>query len=370
MVPSLSVRPEPLLSGEDRRPGAIAVRALLRVASIGYGAATAVRNALYDRDVFTAARVDARVVSVGNITAGGTGKTPVVAALAREYGAAGARVAILTRGYRSRASGDRAVLLVSDGRGALCAREAAGDEPWLLAERAPAAAVVLCPDRIAAARYAIRELGATVCLLDDGFQHRRLARDEDWVLVDALAPWGYRALLPRGLLRESLSSLERATTLAITRADQAENLEDIEVELRRYNATAPVVYVTFEPARLRAWPTGTDADLSILRGMRVFALSGIGNPEAFERTLRGCGADVPAPRRFPDHYAYTDTDLADAGAQVERERLDGMVTTEKDAVRLRGITPPECPLWVLGIDARFARSRAELSARSSAATQR
>ncbi len=356
MGPRLRQQYARVLAGTDRSRRAGVLRAALRAASWGYGAGVAVRNGLYDAGLRPVVPVDARVISIGNITAGGTGKTPVTIALAHQYAAAGERVAILTRGYAA-APSTEAVHVVSDGEAVRWSSEQAGDEAWLLAERAPQAAVLRCADRVAGARYAITHFGATVLLLDDGFQHRRLARDEDWVLVDASDPWGSGALLPRGLLREPRRALRRATTLVISRADHASDLDVLEGELRRYNGDAPIQWATYEPQRLQAWPAGEALPLETLQQARVLVLSGIGNPAAFEETVRTLGAQTVLVRRFPDHHAYLPCDLEATHDFVRSEGLVAVVTTEKDAVRLARLPAPPFPLWVLGVDARLHTTR-------------
>lgn len=323
------------------------------MASWAYGGGVAVRNALFDAGALRVHRADVRVVSVGNLTAGGTGKTPVTIALAQAYANLGERVAILTRGYAAAASRSREVIVVADGTGTRWTSVEAGDEPQLLAERAPRAVVLLCADRAAAARVATTKFGATLLLVDDGFQHRRLARDEDWVLVDALDPWGYGALLPRGLLREPVRALRRATTVVISRADQATAVTDIEAVVQRYSPEATVRWATHEPARLWQWPGRESLPLETLRGRRLLAMSGIGNPQAFETTVRNLGTATVLARRFPDHHAFKPCDLEAADLFVRSEGLDAAITTEKDAMRLGTLPAPRCPLWVLGIDAHL-----------------
>ena len=357
MTPGRRERRERVMSGADRSPAAHVVRSGLRMVALAYEATVRARNAAYDTGLFSATQVDAHVISVGNLTAGGTGKTPVAVALANERCGRGERVAILTRGYGAAGSVADRVLVVSDGAGARCSPEQAGDEPWLLAELADRAAVLLCPDRVAAARYAVDTLNAATLILDDGFQHRRLARDEEWVLVDALEPWGHGALLPRGLLREPLSSLRRATTVVISRADQAPDVAQVEETVRRHNPGACLVWAVHAPVRLRSALDADPLPLSALQGTRVCALSGIGNPAAFEHTVRSLGADVACACRYEDHHRFTARDLADLGRLQADKALDGVVTTEKDAVRLAPLGAPPFPVWVLGVDATLLQER-------------
>jgi tetraacyldisaccharide 4'-kinase len=259
---------------------------------------------------------------VGNLTAGGTGKTPMVAWVVGELSRRGLRPGIVSRGYGARTEGG------------------ASDEAQLLAEALPQVPHELAADRATGAR-ALLERGCDVVVLDDGFQHRRLARDLDLVLVDATRPWGLpppsgggeavRALLPRGLLREPPAALSRAHAAVLTRADQIERqaLERLQAELARLAPGLPVALAEHRPRGLRALEGGAVEEVGRLAGERVELVSGIGNPEAFERSVRDLGAEVVAHRRFGDHHAYVASDLDGLGAGGAR-----LVTTSKDAVKL------------------------------------
>ena len=273
------------------------------------------------------------VVSVGNLTAGGTGKTPFVEYVARFYRNLGYRVAILSRGY--------------GGRGGR------NDEALVLEENLPDVPHLQGADRVALARTAVAERKSEVLVLDDGFQHRRLARDVDVVLIDATTPWGHGYLLPRGLLREPPSSLRRADVIAMTRCDQVP-AEQRERLLRTIDRIAPhklLVETTHRPVELRN-SDGEKAPLELLReGPAAFC--GIGNPEAFRRTLLDLGARLEDFRSYPDHHAYSGADVEELHHWAGRlPSGTPIVTTQKDAVKLRLSRLGDRPLWWLRIRLR------------------
>jgi tetraacyldisaccharide 4'-kinase len=278
-------------------------------------------------------RVDARVVSFGNITAGGTGKTPAVIERARLETAAGHRVAILTRGY---GTGDTSVIAVGpDERNCSQLVKIIGDEPALIRRRVPGVAVVKGADRVAGARMAMEEFQCDVLLLDDGFQYVLLERDENIVLIDATNPFGNGHLIPRGILREPLSALSRATQVMLTRCDQARELGPLLDTIARYAPGVPVRKTRHVPVGLWRVADNMPMPLSQLAGREVTAACAIGNPESFYATLERLGAKVVERRAYRDHAHFE----VGAGRPV--------VVTEKDAVRLS--TAPE-NVWALAVE--------------------
>ncbi len=330
------MRPDDRLA---RRGGAVE---LLRVPAALFGAAARLRGALYDRGWLPVHELAVPVVCVGNLTAGGTGKTPMVAWLVGELSRRGRIVGLLSRGYGSGGVGTN-------------------DEALELARRFPDVPHVQDPDRPAGGQRLV-ELGVDVVVMDDGFQHRRLARELDLVLVDATRPWGLprppgggapvRAHLPRGLLREAPTALSRAAAVVITRSDQVEPAE-LAALREELVTTAPglaVVEAVHAPA---AWRVGDEErDPAGLSGVAVDLFSGIGNPDAFERTVRALGANVCEHRRFPDHHAYAPGDLDGLGSAGRT-----LLTTAKDAVKC---TSPE--VTVLEVAVRMERGGAVLEA--------
>ncbi len=268
---------------------------------------------------------------VGNLTVGGTGKTPFVEHVAGFYRRRDVRVAVLSRGYG--------------------AETGPNDEALVLEENLPDVPHLQGKDRVALARAAIEELESELLVLDDGFQHRRLCRDLDLVLIDATAPWGYGRLLPRGLLREPVSGLRRAHLIALTRCDQVNAADKVRIrcEVKRLAPGTPVIETTHRPVEL----TGSDGakePLERLRGRPVAAFCGVGNPESFRRTLSDCGANIVAFRPYLDHHAYTRADVDDLRAWARGLPSDcHVVVTQKDLVKLRLTRLGDVPLWALRI---------------------
>lgn len=302
-----------------------------------YAAAVWIRCAAYRRGVSRSHRLPVPVVSVGNLTFGGTGKTPTVIALARDLARRGRRPAVLTRGYGRRDK--TSLVLIGPDTG--FTPERAGDEPLEMAERLPGVPIVVDPDRAHGGREAVRH-GADILLLDDGFQHLAVARDLDLVLVDAGDPWGGGHLPPLGRLREPVSALRRASAVVVSKleADDDGALERIRQRVQRLAPAVPVFATRLVASRLRT--PGGQRPLSSLDGRRVLAFAGLGRPGGFEQLLERSGARIIARRWFADHHAYTQSELAALSDRAKR--LDAtLVTTAKDAVKL----PADMPIWVV-----------------------
>lgn len=309
----------------------------LALAPLGmlYGAATRARLRLYRAGLLRTERVGAPVVSVGNLTTGGTGKTPLVEWVARALAGEGLRACVLTRGYGRADEGRRVV--ASDGRRVLAGVAECGDEPRLLAESLLGAASVVCDrDRVAAARWALAGLGAEAFVLDDGFQHLRIARDLDIVTVDATAPWGGGHLLPRGRLREPARGLGRADCVVITRADLAADLETLRAEVAHLcGGRAAVISSRVRTRGLTPLGGGESAGGPAVVN-RVGAFCAVGNPRAFFEHLRREGFELRHARAFPDHHAYTPAEVESFAREAARRGAEVLLTTAKDAVKLRG----------------------------------
>jgi tetraacyldisaccharide 4'-kinase len=291
-----------------------------------------------------------RVVSIGNITTGGTGKTPAAIALAEEAKRRGLHPVILTRGYRGKAKGP---CFVTRGEGPLLSAEEAGDEPVLMAERLAGVPVVKGGDRYEAGCYALQKLDlrnierdALVFILDDGFQHWPLRRDKDIVLVDAVKPFGNGSLLPFGRLREPLRSLGRADIIVLSRADgsgasgQGGSVDALVKEIRRYNATAPVFPAAHKPLSCRL-KSGEKKPPEWLSGKKVFGLCAIGNPLSFRKTVLSLGAQFLGCSIFRDHHRYRPSDVANVVRNAGRCGAEWIVTTEKDIIKLRNLGLPD-----------------------------
>jgi tetraacyldisaccharide 4'-kinase len=346
------------------RPGlaAAVLAGPLRLAEALFRAAAALRGALYDAGLLRAARAGAPVVSVGNLAVGGAGKTPVAIAVARRLIARGRTVAVLSRGYGAVRSDAR---VVSDGRAILLDAAAGGDEPVLVARRLPGARVVCGPRRVDLARLAVQALGADALLLDDGFQHRALARDLDVVVLDAANPFGNGRLLPAGPNREPRGALGRAGLVWLSRADQADPVALAAArELAREATGREPVESRHAPVDVLDGALGRAYGLGELRGRRVLLLAGIARPAGFRRTLAALGAEVAAERVFPDHHRFSAGDLARALHAADAARCELVVTTEKDAVRLPSEAAADAR--VRALDAVFANSTSTARTTTSA----
>ncbi len=330
-----------------RRTGLIAgcVRAILLLATPAYRAIVAGRNRLFDTGLKQTHRVGAPVISVGNLTTGGTGKTPVVAWVAELLRSRRTRVCLVSRGYRALDAGGN-------------------DELRVLQQLCPGVPHVQNRDRVAAAREAIETHRAEVLVLDDGFQHRRLHRDVDIVLIDATNPWGYGYLLPRGLLREPRSALRRADVVVLTRVDQvdAEALGTLREDVRR-ETHAPLAEVAFRPTHLRSL-TGETASVESLVDERLLAFCGIGNPDGFRRTLDDVGLSLgdDAFVPFTDHHHYTQAECQQLVERARAQSATALVTTQKDLVKLDPVWCSELPVWAVVIGAEVVAGREELEA--------
>ncbi len=353
-----------LLSGRRRDVGARLLRGGLHLASFGYGAAMRLRNFAYDREWLRVTKVDAPVISLGNITTGGTGKTPLAAWLANWLGEQGRVPGLLSRGYRALgdSSGRR-----EDGQAGGLPYVAANDEKLVLDRLCPGVPHLQQRDRVASARRLVEESRCDMLILDDGFQHRRLHRDLDIVLIDALQPWGYGHVLPRGLLREPLAGLKRADLIVLTRADQVtpEQRRAVLDQLARVRGTDDAVQVAFVPQRLIALSAEASNEqplaLEAVRGRRAFAFCGIGNPQGFARTVASLvdvgEFDPGLLRVFPDHHHYTERDLADVASAAKAARAEIVLTTMKDFVKLRPEIWDGLPLYAIEIGVEFLAGR-------------
>jgi tetraacyldisaccharide 4'-kinase len=331
-----------VISGAERGWTAGAIRCGLSALTPFYRIAVSTRNRLFDLGTKRAHRVGVPVVSIGNLTTGGTGKTPIVAWLAGWLQQHGKTPCIVSRGYQA-------------------LQDRTNDEYRVLEQLCPGVPHLQSRDRVAAARAAVEQHRPDVIILDDGFQHRRLHRDLDIVLVDALNAWGYGRLLPRGLLREPTSSLRRADAVVITRADQvdAAALTKLQDEIVRLTA-APVAEMAFRPQHLLT-SDGRTAELTSLAGQKLLGFCGIGNPQGFGRTLTAAGLpDVPL-EAFPDHHHYTAEDLRRLTELASAQQAATLVTTQKDLVKLEPQWLIEVPVWavVIGVDLRSGRDALE-----------
>jgi tetraacyldisaccharide 4'-kinase len=319
--------------------------------------AAAARGALYDAGVLRSTRAGVPVISVGNLAVGGAGKTPAVLVIAGRLLASGRRPAVLSRGYGASRGDDRTV---ADGERVILDASQGGDEPVMLARRLPGLRVLCGPDRASLAGKAVA-LGADVLLLDDGFQHRRLRRDLDVVVLDAGNPWGNGHCLPRGPNREPPSALGRAGLVWLGHVDRAppEALEPLRLLARRFTGRAPVES-RHAPRDLADGRLLRFFPLEALAGRRVGLLTGVARPGSVRRTVEGLGAEVVEAYPFPDHHRFTEGEVAHALEAASRAGATQLVTTEKDAVRLPVALAGDDRLRVVRIDAEIVAGETEL----------
>ena len=335
-----------------------------------YERAVQTRLGLYRRRLLRAQELGCPVVSIGNLTVGGTGKTPVAEMLARELQIRGRRVAILSRGYksvprpfmqqlRSRLSKNLDLFpprIVSDGDQVLLDSRRAGDEPHMLAKNLPGVCVLVDKDRVKSGLHALRHFDSDLLLLDDGLQYQRLRHRLDIVLVDRQSPFGNEHLLPRGTLREPPGNLRRASYIIVTRCG-AEPDDQLLARLRRLNRTAAIIECNHAPRHWEDIRTGAKFPLDHLRGRHVGAMSGIARPESFEEGVRELGAIVEVTKAFADHHRFTKKEILRFLEWCDRRSLDALVTTEKDAVRFPEIDNPPVPMLFLRVEIEILRGR-------------
>lgn len=332
-----------IVSGQRRGIVSAAVRGVLAAAEPIYGAVIARKNRQYDNGSRTITRAGVPVISVGNLTVGGTGKTPFVVWLAKWFQQQHIKVVLISRGYGQRSGPN--------------------DEAREIAASLPAVPHVQNPDRVQAAQQAIAEHGAEVLILDDAFQHRRIARDLDIVLIDALQPFGYGRLLPRGLLREPVANLARAHVVALSRADavSAERREELRGTVQKLAPQAAWLELVHQPVALIEH-TGQSEPLSEWQSKKIAAFAGIGNPSGFEHTLATCGLNVAAFRALADHQEYTPAVVESLVAWLSSTKeIEAAICTHKDLVKLPQATLGDVQLRALQIALQITRGEQELT---------
>ena len=339
--------------GADQdQPAAVNVfLALLKGISLVFSAVVSLRYFLYGIGLLRRYPLGIQVISIGNVTAGGTGKTPVTEIFARTLAAEGRKVAILSRGYRRKEAPlwqrlftqvVEPPLVVSDGKHVLLDSEKGGDEPYMLASNLPGVAVVVDRNRVKAGRYAIKRLGCDTIILDDGFQYQKLKHSIEVVLVDSTNPFGNGNMLPRGILREPARHLKRADIIFLTKCRG--DVTAVREEIRKYNTTAEIVECNHTPKVLKDVWSREEYPLSWLNGKTTCTLSGIASPKGFENSLRHLGAKVVWCERYADHHRYDSSEILYALNRTADMGADALVTTEKDAVRFPRFetTPVRC----------------------------
>jgi tetraacyldisaccharide 4'-kinase len=326
------------------RRSSLFLGAALYVLSLLYRTGIGFRRALYKLGILRTRNLPFTVISIGNITLGGTGKTPMVIAVARLFAESQRRPAVVSRGYGRRNESE--TVIISDGSAVLADARSGGDEPVLISSRLAGVPVVADRQRRRGAQVVVEKFGVGTVILDDGFQHVQLKRDLDIVLVDAAEPFGNGKLFPAGVLREPVDALKRAHAVVITRADSG-SLEALKKRIAAVS-DARVFTSVHRPVDLVNCRDSGFKPLSILRGERVCAFSGIARPASFFALLKTLGAVIVADRSYPDHHAYSSSDLAEVYKMSADNQAGMIVTTEKDAVRLRDRRPEG--IWALRIE--------------------
>ena len=355
-----------VIFGRARGFGPFMMRVLLRGLSWLYRFGVKVRLRLFREGWKSQSSLGTMVVSIGNITVGGTGKTPVVEKFARELTARGRKVAILSRGYKSAdleepqewqnpETGEVSMSppkVVSDGREILLDAKYAGDEPYMLAKNLPGVSVVVDKDRVRGGRFAVKELGVDTLLLDDGLQYLKLEHSIDVVLVDQNAPFGNHYILPRGTLREPPSNLCRADYIFLTKCD-GKPLDPLVKKIRKHNKEAELMECAHGPKHIQGVFHDEVLPLEFLKGKYIGAISGIAQPKSFDGLLKKLGGKVLFHTTFADHHAFTARDIAPFMNRCINRGVDLIVTTEKDAVRFPVPEEKEVPIYFLRIEVKI-----------------
>jgi tetraacyldisaccharide 4'-kinase len=352
----------------EKRQGKSAklVRGFLHALSRAYGAIIKARRFLYNVRILRDSTLGVQVIAVGNLTVGGTGKTPVVEKFASALRDQGRSVAILSRGYRSKPQPIHKLFInkillredttpprvVSDGKSLLLDSEMAGDEPYMLASNLKDVIVLVDKDRVKSGRYAIEKYGCDTLLLDDGFQYWKLkGRRHDVVLVDRQSPFGNERLLPRGTLREPPSHLARAQWIFITKSDG--KTEELRRRIADINPSAGIIECIHQPLYLEDVFTGNRIGLEFFKGRKVSALSGIAQPESFEESLVQLGAELVYSRKFADHHRFTQLEVIKVINRSKKKLAEAIITTQKDAVRFPKIDRRDLPIYFMRVEIKI-----------------
>lgn len=342
---------------EQGLPPALALG--LSAVTAGYRGLLEVRDRLYGWGVLKSRRLPCPVISIGNLTLGGSGKTPAAELAVRTLHELGVSPAVVSRGYGRRSTGLR---VVADQKGLRVDPYEAGDEPFLLARRLPGVPVVVGENRYEAGRHCLEAFGVGALVLDDAFQHRTLEKNLEIVLVAGELPWGNGHLFPRGPLREPVSALGRADLVMVV-GGEPDGRVLIEKAVRRHNPMAPIVAAEYRPVECfqvrDPTPYGSGHALGALRGRRLLAFAGIARPDSFRRTAERSGIRLTGLVEFADHHWYTDEDLAALARQAESAGAEGLVTTEKDYVRLSAVALQTLPIWIVSVRLEITQGEAQ-----------
>jgi tetraacyldisaccharide 4'-kinase len=347
-----------ILEEERRSLWVTFLRFLATLAAWFYDKTVALRNLLFDQGVLKIYRLSCPVISVGNLALGGTGKTPMVGWLARFFSQEGYRVGIVSRGYGGAES--RRVTIVSDGENVLADQAISGDEPLMLARQLSGVPVLCSTKRVKAGKAAIEKFDCNVLILDDGFQHRYLARDLDVVMLDSRDPYGSDRVFPRGKMREKAEALARAHVLVLSHFDGSEGAEKHSDKLRREWPDKTIVTAIYRPIRIFSAADHRERPPNSLMGSRLAAFAGISQPDDFFQSIHNLGGRLVYTAPLPDHYPLTSDLLASLALDASRFKPEFWLTTEKDWVRLPKLVPQGMELWVMAMEIDFQGDEAPL----------
>ena len=335
---------------------------ILNILSIVFSQIIKIRYFLYDKRLLKNSPLGCLVIVVGNITVGGTGKTPVVEKLAKTLQQNGRKVGIISRGYKSKnESLSRKILrfvtngavtppkIVSDGKNVLLSSKLAGDEPYMLANNLPGVIVICDKNRVKAGYFAIKDFGCDTLVLDDGFQYLKLRGSLNICLVDSTNPFGNERLLPRGILREPLHRLSKADYILITKTKKIQQCEELHQTIRIHNSLARIIYCKHTPRFLVDIKSEEEKNLDFIKEKKVAVFSGIAYPESFEGTIKEQGAEIIYAKRFLDHHRFSAGEIKTVFMEAFDTGAEMILTTEKDAVRLPKISP-KIPLYYLRLE--------------------
>ena len=352
-----------VILGKRTGKRAALLRAFLAMLSWLYRGIVQLRLWLYRNRVFRERQLGCLVISIGNLTVGGTGKTPVVEKFARALQSGGRRVAILSRGYKSKkppllkrlinrfgSEQEFVPRIVSDGRQLLLDSRLSGDEPYMLASNLKDVIVLVDKDRVKSGIYAIEKMGCDTLLLDDGLQYLRLKHRLDIVLVDRQAPFGNDHMLPRGTLREPPPNLRRASYIFITKSAPDADNTDLVARIRRYNRTAEIIECSHRPQYLQHVYNGSQLPLEFLKGRSIAAISAIAQPDSFEKALKELGAKIELSRHFADHHRFSAKEISGFVRRCTNRGIEAILTTEKDSVRFPKLKDLELPIYYLRVE--------------------
>lgn len=360
-----------VILGKREDTAAAVFGVFLQACSYLFSGIVQLRLWLYRHRIFHDHPLGCLVVVVGNLTVGGTGKTPVVEMFARALRDRGRKVAILSRGYKSKAppiwkkwwfllthTAEPPPRIVSDGTTVLLDSELAGDEPFMLARNLPGVVVLVDKNRVKAGAFAIKHFGCDTLVLDDGFQYLPLKGRLNLLLVDKTNPFGNGFLLPRGILREPVKHLSRASYVFLTKSKGRRD-EELEAVIRRFNPGVEIIECGHQPQYLQRIGNGERRQLTELKGKKIAAFSGIAAPESFEAFLRDAGASLVSKHQFLDHYRFTPEDLTSVFAEAQKAGAEFVVTTEKDAVRIAADAKFPLPCYFLRLEIEILRGAAD-----------